>query len=176
VKTNDGENIVPYHDGHSHIHALYWHGEEQVEHDDLSTLPSAAGDPVAYYIAWNDMHQIAYRGNDGHIHEIWWRGQESASNWDLTAAAVGAPPASSDPAAYYSAGTDTKHVFYRGIDGHLHEIWWDSAVSPAHVDITVQARAPLAGGKPTAFTVEGPNTHHVVYRGTDNEIYEICWA
>ena len=35
--------------------------------------------------------------------------------------------------------------------------------------------APPATDKPSAFTVEGPNTQHVVYRGTDNHIHEISW-
>ena len=46
------------------------------------------------------------------------------SHWDLTTAAVGAPSTASDPAAYYSAGSNTKHVIYRSADGHLNDIWW----------------------------------------------------
>ena len=38
------------------------------------------------------------------------------------------------------------------------------------------AVAPLAADKPTAFTVEGPNSQHVVYRGTDGHIHEIRWT
>ena len=45
-----------------------------------------------------------------------------------------------------------------------------------HVDLTEAARAPLAADKPTAFTVEGPNSQHVVYRGTDGHIHEIRWT
>jgi hypothetical protein len=33
----------------------------------------------------------------------------------------------------------------------------------------------LAADRPTAFTVEGANTQHVAYRGTDNHIYEVFW-
>jgi hypothetical protein len=29
--------------------------------------------------------------------------------------------------------------------------------------------------RPAAFTVEGPNTQHVAYRGTDQHIYEVRW-
>jgi hypothetical protein len=41
--------------------------------------------------------------------------------------------------------------------------------------LTVQALAPLATDKPTAFAVDGPGSLHVVYRGTDNHIHEISW-
>jgi len=47
---------------------------------------------------------------------------------------------------------------------------------PAHVDlIAAYAAAPPAAGDPRAFTIEGPNTQHVVYRGTDQHIYEMRW-
>jgi len=77
---------------------------------------------------------------------------------------------------YYSAGTNTKHVIYRSADNHLNEIWWVPGGIPTHVDLTLQALAPPAADRPTAFTVEGPNSQHVVYRGTDGHIHEIRWT
>jgi hypothetical protein len=95
--------------------------------------------------------------------------------WDLTAPS-GAPAAAGTPAAYYSAGTNTKHVIYRSANGRLHEIWWvPGGGTPAHEDLTAFAGAPPVADGPTAFTVEGPNTQHVAYRGTDNHIYEVLW-
>ena len=93
--------------------------------------------------------------------------------WNLTAAA-GAPGAVGTPAAYYSAGTHTKHVVYRAADGGLHEVWWvPGGGIPVHVDLTAAYGAPPAADDPAAFTVEGPNTQHVTYRGTDQHIYEV---
>ena len=95
--------------------------------------------------------------------------------WDLTLAS-GAPAAAGAPVAYYSAGTNTKHVIYRSADGRLHEIWWvPGDWTPGHVDLTASFGAPPAADRPAAFTVEGPNTQHVAYRGTDNHIYEVRW-
>jgi hypothetical protein len=75
---------------------------------------------------------------------------------------------------YYSAGTNTKHVFYATTDGQLHEIWWvPGGGTPAYVNLTERFGAPPAADWPAAFTVEGPNTQHVAYRGTDNHIYEV---
>jgi len=179
VNTNTGENIVVYRGTDGHIHVMYWLGAEAVAHESLSGFarsPKAAGDPVAYYTGHNDAHQVTYRSHDGHLHELWWLGANPVSHWDLTAATAGAPPAASDPAAYYSAGTNTKHVIYRSADGHLNEIWWIPGAMPTHVDITLEALAPLAVDKPTAFTVAGPDSHHAVYRGTDGQIHEIRWT
>ena len=180
VNTNTGENIVAYRGTDGHIHTMYW-TTAAVGHDNLSGFagsPQAAGDPVAYYTGHNDAHQVTYRSHDGHLHELWWVGNNPVNHWDLTEAAF-APPAASDPAAYYSA--NTKHVIYRSADNHLNEIWWDQiwwdlgGGIPVHVDITLKALAPSAADKPTAFTVEGPNSH-VVYRGTDGQIHEIRWT
>ena len=44
---------------------------------------------------------------------------------------------------------------------------------PAVVDLTLMGLARRAIDKPAAFTVEGPNTQHVIYRIADNEIREI---
>jgi hypothetical protein len=177
INTNTGENIVAYRGSDGHIHTLYW-STGDVGHDNLSGFarsPQAAGDPVAYYTSHNDEHQVTYRGTDRHIYELRWRGVEPVRHWDVTAHA-GAPPADSDPAVYYSAGTNTKHYIYRSADNHLHEIRVIPGGLPTHVDITLEARAPLATDKSAAFIVAGPDTHHAVYRGTDGQIHEIRWT
>lgn len=172
-----GVNIVVYRSTDKHIRSLYW-SNGPIGVDDLSGVagtPGADGDPVAYYTLHDDAHQIVYRAANGHIWELYWNGVSSVAGWDLTAQA-GAVPATGNLAAYYSAGTNTKHVIYRSADGRLHEIWWiPGGGIPAHVDITARYGAPTAAEGPAAFTIEGPNTQHVTYRGTDKHIYEVIW-
>jgi hypothetical protein len=43
------------------------------------------------------------------------------------------------------------------------------------VDLTLRHAAPLAADRPAVFTVEQHGTQQVVYRGTDNQVYEIRW-
>ena len=135
---------------------------------------AAAGEPFGYYTAHDDMHQVVYRAQNGHLWELYWPGAAPVAGRDLTWLS-GAPAATGNPVAYYSAGTNTKHVIYRSADGRLHEIWWTAGGAPGHVDLTEAAAAPPAADRPAAFTVEGPNTQHVVYRGPDNHIYEVVW-
>ena len=101
-------------------------------------------------------------------------GVAPVAGWDLTVQS-GAPAAASDPAAYYSAGTNTKHVYFRSADGGLHEIWWVPGTTPAWGNLTAAYGAPPAADRPTAFTVEGPNTQHVAFRTTANHIDELIW-
>jgi catechol 2,3-dioxygenase-like lactoylglutathione lyase family enzyme len=166
-------NVVFYRATDGHIHSLYW-STGPIGHDNLSGFaqaPKAAGDPHAYYTAHNNANQVVYRGVDGHIHELWWVGAEVVSHWDISAIA-GAPTSGSDPVSFYSPHTNTKHVFYRATDGHLIELWWfPGGGAPAFVDLTVEAWAPVAVGKPSAFA-DGPY-RHVVFRAADNHIHEI---
>ena len=64
---------------------------------------------------------------------------------------------------------------FRSADGELHEIWWVPGGTPAHVNLTERVGAPRAADRPAAFTVEGPNTQHVAFRGADNHIHEMRW-
>ena len=177
--TNAGAvNIVVYRSVNNQILGLYW-ADGPSGLDDLSGVagtPPAAGDPFGYYTPHNDAHQVVYLGNDGHLWEIYWTGAAPVIGWDVTAQS-GAPVAIGNPVAYYSAGTNTKHVIYRSANGRLHDISWTPGAGgfPAHVDLTAAAAAPAAAERPAAFTVEGPNTQHVTYRGTDNHIYEVRW-
>ncbi len=145
---------------------------------------SSTGDPVAYYISSHPVlgtsevsrrvNQVTYRAHDNHLYELWWRGEERVNHWNVTASAAGAPPAASDPVAYYNAATNTKHVFYRSADNHLNELWWVPGGSlPKHADITNQTFAALAVDKPTAFSMESAKSQHIFYRGTDSYIHEI---
>jgi hypothetical protein len=172
-----GVNIVVYRSEQGDILSIYW-ADGPSGLDNLSGVagtPRAAGDPVAYYTAHDDAHQVVYQGEDGHLYELYWVGVAPVAGWNLTAPS-GAPAAVGTPAAYYSAGTNTKHVIYRSADGGLHELWWvPGGGTPGHVDLTAFAEAPPATDRPAAFTVEGPNTQHVVYRGTDQHIYEMRW-
>jgi hypothetical protein len=176
MDTTRATYIVVFRGADGHIRSVYWSGGP-VGNDDLSGVahtPNAASDPVAYYTQHNDVHQIVYRAGNGHLWELFWVGVAPVQGWDLTAAA-GAPAATGKPAAYYQAGTNTKHVIYRSLDGRVHELWWVPGNPPAHVDLTAFAGAPSAADGPAAFTIEGPNTQHVAYRGNDNHVHEIVW-
>jgi hypothetical protein len=172
-----GTHIVIYRDPDGVVRDLSWStgavaGEGL---SDFAGTPTAKGDPVAYYTAHDDTHQVAYVGADGHVWELFWPDVAPVVGWDLSAAA-GAPPATGNAAAYYQEGTHTKHVIYRSDDDRLHELWWvPGGGTPAHVDLTAAYGLPSAADDPAAFTVEGPNTQHVVFRGTDGHLYEVVW-
>lgn len=176
----DRDNVVVYRSTAGEIRSIYWNDGPSGQ-DNLSGVagtPKANGDPIAYYTPHNDGSQVTYRANDGHIWELYWLGANAVQGWDLTAASGAGSPGISDVlAAYYSAGTNTKHVIFRGTQGRLYEFWWiPGATNPQCIDLTDRYGLPGSAPGVAAFTVEGPNTQHVVYRGTNNHIYEVIWT
>ena len=87
---------------------------------------------------------VVYRGVDGHIHELWWDATNGWGTVDLTAI-TGNCATAGDPAGYVFAAQGTQHVVYRGVDGHIHELWWDAANGWGTGDLTA-----VTGAEPRA--------------------------
>ena len=74
----------------------------------------------------------------------------------------------------------TQHVFYQGVDNHIHELWWDSK-GWHHNDVTAAAGAPLSlFGPETGYVFFTQATQHVFYQrqingATDDHIHELWW-
>ena len=183
VDPTRGLNLVVYRGKDGHIHDIYWGIDTALEPDfrpenlsGTAGTPPAVGDPVAYYIAANNTTQVTYRAEDNHLYELWCVGDQPIQGRDLSKAAGAVDTvAVSDPAAFYSAADNTNHVIYREANDHLYELAWVPGGMPVRVDLTLQALARRAVDKPAAFTVDGTNQKHVIYRTADNQIHEIFW-
>jgi len=82
--------------------------------------------------------------------------------------------------AYY--GDTGLHVFYRNTGGSIVEVFRKAGAGADknwHTnDLTTEAKAPKAASAPAAFTMKAGRlgkhaSHHVVYRGTDDQIHEL---
>jgi hypothetical protein len=167
-------NWVIYRSADHHIRGLAWKFGGTIA-DDLSGVASApppAGDPVGYYTAHDDTHQVIYRDAHQDLWELFWQGSATVQARNLTASTPGAVAATGTPAAYYSAGTNTHHVIYRTELGLLHDIGWQTRNSTPQLSDRTIVHAPSPSARLAGFTVEGPNTQHVAYRGDDNHIHE----
>jgi hypothetical protein len=121
---------------------------------------------------------VIYRAgvNGPDIQELQW----DTTGWhqhDLTFAAA-APSANGDLTNYTFEDQDTQHINYLGVDGHIHELWWNYDNGWHHNDLTNatgRAPAPAANGRPTGYIYRQDKTQHVNYRGADGHIYELKW-
>ncbi|MFO7690380.1 MAG: S8 family serine peptidase [Cryobacterium sp.] len=177
-----------------HVHELSYGGPHGWEHVDLhahSGAPLAAGSPVGYQTGFageGDRARVVYRGVDAHVHEF--ASGESATDpartetvhTDLTGAAQ-APLAAGAPVALFSrhvGDAPRARVFYRGRDGHLHQLARGGGVDTGapgalwrHSDLTEGTGAPLANGSPAAAesVLAGQRAHvRVVFRGVDAHV------
>ena len=97
--------------------------------------PAAASDPAGYTYSVLGTQHVVYRGVDGHIHELWYGPSSGRRHNDLSAA-TGAPAAAGDPAGYNYSVDGTEHVVYRGVDGHIHELWFRPSSGWHHNDLS----------------------------------------
>lgn len=132
----------------------------------------AVSGPTGYAFEAQGTQHAIYVGDDGHVHERWWD-SDDVHDTDLTtkAAATAFPPQTKVPSAYVYLPSGTQHVYYQGIDQHIHEIWW--GLDYEHVDLTVEADSPPAIGSPASYVFNAQRTKHVVYQGIDQHIHEL---
>jgi hypothetical protein len=108
----------------SHIYELWWDSANGWGAGDLcggTGAPNAAGDPFGYMFDAEGTQHVVYRDYSGHVIELWWSAAFGWSVGDLTAVS-GGPVAAGDPAGFAYSPRNTQHVFYRGTDGHVHEL------------------------------------------------------
>ena len=96
------------------------------------------------------------------------------SPWDLTAIAAPPRPTATPPST--TAPGPTPNTSSTGRPTGTSTTSDGSRGPGPHTSTSPLALAPPAVGPPAAFTIDGPNSQHVIYRGTDNQIHEITWT
>jgi hypothetical protein len=172
-----GTQHVVYRGVDSHIYELWWDAVNGCGGGSLTSetgAPLAAGDPTGYVLAVDATQHVVYRGVDGHIHELWWDATNGWGGGDLTDVTGETVPAG-DPSGYSFEATGTQHVVYRGIDDHIHELWWDAANGWGGGDLCAETGAPPAVGDPFGYMFDAQGTQHVVYRDAAGHVIELWW-
>jgi hypothetical protein len=116
---------------------------------------------AGYYFPEQRTLHIAYMAGDlsGNIIEIY-RDDDGWHANNLSASAHESVKAVDGPSGFALAGL--QQVFFRGVDQHVHELWWDIAGWHAR-DLTSTAGGPLALSAPASYGFAGQSTQHVVY-------------
>ncbi len=171
------EHVV-YAGNDGHIYEL-WHDSNGWHYNDLTGARAVAIGPLTAHVfaALGTQHVVYLGGQFGkdglHVDELHWDNEGWHSS-DLTIAA-GAPLASDGQVTDYTFEAQaTQHVDYVGVDGHIHELWWNYDNGWHHNDLTMATGAPL-GGRPMGYVFRPDGTQHVVYAGSDGHIHELWW-
>ena len=88
----------------------------------------------------------------------------------------GAPRPSGDATAYVTP-TGLQTVIYRGIDGHIHSLYWTTG-AVGHDDLSENgvSGAPLPVGNVDAYFNPQDGSNHVVYRTSNGHLHELSWT
>jgi hypothetical protein len=133
---------------------------------DAGAFAFYAQQPLIHFKVQLDYHFWTYHTDGDAKYYVMYRVVQDPAGPVVVVAAT----AAGDPAGYTTSG-DVQHVVYRGVDGHIHELFagdiWRTST------LTVAAGAPTAAGDPSGYTTANGSIQHVVYRGGDGHIHEL---
>ncbi|MFE9401387.1 CAP domain-containing protein [Streptomyces sp. NPDC006530] len=156
---------------------LFWDaGTNQVYADNWSAKAGAgadvAGDPAT--MVWPNQQHVFYRGTDGRLKHVFWdsgKNQVFADDWSAKAGA--GSDVAGDPATL--VWPNQQHVFYRGADGSLKHLFWDSGRNQVFADDWTAKAHVAADVSDTPAGLLWPDQQHAFYRGKDGAIKQLFW-
>jgi hypothetical protein len=151
--------------------------------EDLTSLADGIVPEVSRALSgfWgtDDSQHIHYIGSGDHIHELYRPSAASPTDWtdnDLTALAGAVLPHPDTALVSYWAGDSSLHVFFIGVDNHVHQLSIAHGTDWSDQDLT----ALLAGDGATpnvntalAGFVDDEGGRHLFYVATDGDIHEL---
>ena len=176
---SDQTAAVVYRGSDSHIYELRLDpGSGQWQKGDLTSItgaPQASGDPVGYVRADATNAVVFVSVNDGHVRELSLpSGTTSWSAGDLTA--LTGAPAVGGAVRPFTRSDGWSVVVYRGTDNHVHELGLAVGTSSWQLgDLTQLTGAVAAASDPAPYD-RSDSWSTVIYRGTDNHVYELGLA
>jgi hypothetical protein len=141
--------------------------------------PPARSKPTALVFEYKQSSKaifLFYQDNKNHIGCIYYDATPpyvwhymDLGEYKGVAAANGDPTA----VAFYPAGRYQFHVYYRDIDNHIFEVYYDDGKVTPH-DLTALTKASPAGGDPSSVVFVSTQIH-VLYRNNQKQICDIWW-
>jgi hypothetical protein len=145
---------------------------------DVGITP-AAGSSVTGYVDPDEGQHVNFIGTDGHIHELFIRpGEKWIHNDLMQLSGNSTPPISGSPLAGYARSDGDQHVFFVGIDGHVHELHIEPNGSWENNDLTHLSVNNIGPAPRSALAAYwGPDGgQHVDFIGTDGHVRELYLA
>jgi hypothetical protein len=175
--SNDSQH-VNYIGTDKHVHELYvTAGAAWVDNDlteEAGAVPPKATSALDGYRLSDDSQHVFFIGTDNHVYELY---ITAGAGWiynDLTALARAVPPNPTSALDGYRLSDDSKHVFFIGTDGHVHELQIARGGRWVDNDLTTMAGAvpPKATSALDGFSLSD-DSEHVNFIGTDSHVHEL---
>jgi hypothetical protein len=175
-KVDNSQNIV-YRGQDGNIHVLCFIRNQGWQIKNLNAMtgaPPAAGDPSTYtYHEFNTQHVI-YRSGDGHVQQLYYPHGKEWKHADMTAD-HGAPPSAGTPTSFVDMHDNSQNFIYRGMDGHIHHVYYIREHGWTTKNLSGMTGAPTAAGDPSSYKYHVFNTQHAIYCGTDGHIHQLYY-
>jgi hypothetical protein len=131
------------------------------------------------YWGTDDSQHIDYIAVDNHIHELYRPCGASPTDWtdgDLTALAGAVAPHQNTALVSYWAADSSQHVFFIGVDNHVHHLSIAHGADWSDQDLTTLLAGD--GAMPNVNTalagfVDDEGGRHLFYVATDGDIHEL---
>lgn len=174
---------VFFEDTQQHVRELYAGLYTPIYTTDLTvdagaTFPALATSVSANYDDVHAQEHLYYLGVDGHVHHLQF--SYPGNHWssqDLTLVTGSVVPAAvSNLASIADTAKGVQHVFYVGLDQHVHQIY--SGNNWAGEDITneTEASVPALATPLTSFQDDPDGQQHAFYFGQDTHLYHFWYA
>ncbi|GJM40112.1 MAG: hypothetical protein DHS20C20_03940 [Ardenticatenaceae bacterium] len=170
VWSENGSQHVIYRGENNHIYEI-WKRFGNWQYKDLTLETNgvlASGTPAAYVWEADSSQHIIYRGVDGQVHELWYK---PSTGWVHKAigAETNALAALGDPVGFASEINNEQHIFYRGIDGRVHELLW----SASSWEYRYLGLEHVVASTISLATDANENGYSIFYRKTDGNVYRL---
>jgi hypothetical protein len=157
------------------------------QHTDLSIT---AGAITRVQDTLSGVRVIAYAWDkDVSQHVLWWSFvgpsiaelRYAAGSWSFQWIEHPTWLAGSNPSATIYDPNGTEHIFYPGREGggqgvaHMHELW-SFGLEWQHNDLTALTSTPAGANDPSSYYYPPDGTLHVVYIGSDGNLYELSYS
>jgi Repeat of unknown function (DUF346) len=142
---------------------FYDPGSNTILHPPERWATEAVGDPATLYAtAANNQQHVFYRGTDGIIYNVFYDPGDHQIHGPEPWIPSGAVRAAGDPATLYATGANNQqHVFYRGTNGAIYNVFYDPGDHQIHGP---ELWASGATSDPaTLYATGADNQQHVFY-------------
>jgi hypothetical protein len=156
---------------------LLWHSNNLSERTGyVDDLAPKANSPIAGAMFEKEgSEHVIYIAKDNTIRELWfWNGNWGGNNLSEATGGAVAPAPNSSLTAYAAEYEDTLHVAYLGVDGNIHELWWNrGGWQPHHPISQIVGVKPASNTSIVGYATEYEEGHHVFYINQNNELQEV---
>lgn len=171
----NGIRFVFYVGSNQHVDVLYnYNGWKFL---DISTagnaINAAAGSAMtSQKDDFGNLDHVYYQGADLHIHELYTPANPNVIyTTDDTASANGTLTANgTNLASYFDLTNRVEHLYYRGVDTHIHHLFFDTAWHDQDLTSLTGSMIALTNTGITAFKDYASNQQHVFFVGADSRL------